>query len=90
MRVCEIADMSFSDEGKYPRSLLEGIVTLDVAKRVANAQECVFAYRAIGPTSRIDEALSLVRPHATRIVNCDNVRERKSFTEEWTEAARVA
>jgi hypothetical protein len=88
LRVCEVADLAFEDEGAPPKLLFESAVTLDVAHRDANAGERVFAYRAVGSTRRIDEALAIIGPYTSSMVNWDDELARRRFVEEWTEAAR--
>ena len=87
MRVCEIVDMSLTEDGPPPASLFEGVVTLDVAQREANAQQTVFAYRAAGPMPRIDEALGIAKLHATKLVNWNLPIEREEFLHDWISAA---
>jgi len=86
MRVCEIVELKL-DDGKPPAALFEGVVTLDVAHQEVDAEQTVLAYRASGPTARIDEALSIARLHATDLVNWDSQSERESFLHEWISAA---
>lgn len=90
MRVCKIVDLQLNDEGHPPVSLFAGVVTLDVAKREANAAETVFAYRATGPSVRIDEALSLARIHATKLVDWEKTQERETFLHDWITAAKTS
>lgn len=90
LRVCELVDMDLRNDGPPPPALFAGVVTLDVAQREVQAQQRVFAYRAKGPTGRIDEALALARMHASEIVNWQNSQERESFIHEWVMAAHVA
>jgi Protein of unknown function (DUF3037) len=59
MRVCEVVEFNLEDDSAPPAALFEGVVTLDVAQREADAQQTVFAYRATGPSARIDEALGI-------------------------------
>jgi hypothetical protein len=89
VRVCEIVDLHLSDEGPAPASLFEGVVTLDVAQRLNIAQQTVFAYRAAGPTARIEEALKIARLHASQLVNWDQKKEKEEFLHEWIDAAKV-
>jgi hypothetical protein len=89
IRVCEIVDLRLSDDGPVPASFFEGVVTLDVAQREANAQQTVLAYRAAGPTARIDDALGIARLHASRLVNWDEKNEQEDFLHEWINAAKV-
>ncbi len=88
MRVCELVELNLGDDGPPPAALFEGVVTLDVAQREAKAKQTVFAYRATGPSARIDEALSLARLHASKLVNWDVRRERDEFLHEWIDAAK--
>lgn len=88
VRVCEIVDLNMSDDGPAPPSLFEGVVTLDVAHRVADAQQTVFAYRAVGATARIDEALGIASIHASDLVNWDNKKEQEDFLHQWIIAAK--
>ncbi len=90
MRVCEIVDLNVSDDGPPPAGLFEGVVTLDVAQKEANAQQTVFAYRATGLSARIDEALGIARLHASNLVNWDVPTERDDFLHEWINAAKDA
>jgi hypothetical protein len=88
IRVCEIVDLQMTDDGPSPASLFEGVVTLDIAQRVADAKQAVFAYQAAGPSARIDEALGIARVHATDLVNWDSRQERDEFLHQWIDAAR--
>jgi hypothetical protein len=89
LRVCEVADLSFDDGSAQPKLLFESAVTLDVAKRDADAEDTVFAYRAIGPTKRIEEALDIIKGYASRLVNWEDQTARQQFIGDWTEAARA-
>jgi hypothetical protein len=88
MRVCQIVDLSLSDDGPPPPALFEGVVTLDVAQREADAKETFLAYRASGPSARIDEALGIARLHASHLVDWDVKKERDDFLSEWILAAK--
>jgi hypothetical protein len=88
IRVCEIVDLRLSDDGPVPASFFEGVVTLDVAQREANAQQTVLAYRAAGPAARIDDALGIARLHASCLVNWDEKNEQEDFLHEWINAAK--
>lgn len=88
MRVCEVVELPLGDEGMPPSAFFEGIVTLDVARREANATETVLAYRAVGPSARIDEALGIANPQ-NRLVDWDDVIQRDEFLHEWIAAART-
>jgi hypothetical protein len=89
MRVCEVVELSLADEGTPPGALFEGVVTLDVAGRETGAEERVFAFRATGPSARIDEAIGIAQPHATSLVNWDDVEQREQFLHSWIMAARA-
>ena len=89
MRVCEVVHLPLGDEGAPPASFFEGIVTLDVARREANAVETVLAYRAAGPSARIDEALGIANPNTNKLVNWDDLSQREQFLHEWIMAART-
>lgn len=89
MRVCEVVELPLGDEGAPPPAFFEGIVTLDVARREASAAETVLAYRAVGPSSRIDETLGIANPHMNRLVDWDDVTQREQFLHEWVTAART-
>jgi len=88
MRVCEVVELPLGDEGMPPSAFFEGIVTLDVARREANATETVLAYRAVGPSARIDEALGIANPQ-NRLVDWDDVIQRDEFLHDWITAART-
>jgi hypothetical protein len=90
MRVCEIVELTLGDDSPPPPGLFEGVVTLDVAHIEANAEQTVFAYRASGPSARIDEALGIARLHASNLVNWDVTRDREEFLHEWISAAKEA
>lgn len=90
MRVCEIVELKLEHDGPPPASLFEGVVTLDVAQQEVKAEQRVLAYRAFGPTARIDEALAIAHMHATKLVNWDAPRERDDFVNEWIDAANSA
>lgn len=90
MRVCELVDLDLSDDAATPPAFFAGVVTLDVAKREAGAKQTVFAYRAKGPASRIDEALRIAEPHATELVDWNQKTARETFMHDWILAARVA
>lgn len=89
MRVCEVVELPLGDEGAPPAAFFEGIVTLDVARREANAAETILAYRAVGPSSRIDEALEIANPRINKLVDWDDVAQREQFLHEWVTAART-
>lgn len=89
LRVCEVADLSFDDGSAQPKLLFESAVTLDVAKRHADAKDTVFAYRAVGPSKRIGEALDIIKVYANRLVDWEDETARQRFIEDWTEAART-
>jgi hypothetical protein len=88
MRVCQIVDLRLTDEGPPPAPLFESVVTLDVAEREANAKETYFAYRATGPTARVDEALAIARLHASHLVDWNVGKERDAFLQDWVTAAK--
>ncbi len=88
MRVCEVVELNLGDDGPPPSALFEGVVTLDIAQREAKAEQTIFAYRASGPSSRIDDALGIARLHASHLINWDKVDEREGFLHEWILAAK--
>jgi Protein of unknown function (DUF3037) len=87
MRVCELVDLDLVTDGPPPAALFEGVVTLDVAQREAQAQQRVFAYRAKGPAARIDEALAIARMHASEFVDWNKADQREGFIHQWITAA---
>jgi len=88
MRVCQIVDLKLADEGPPPAPLFESVVTLDVAQHEANAEQTYFAYRATGPTARVDEALAIARLHASHLVDWNVGKERAAFLHDWVMAAK--
>lgn len=88
MRVCELVDLDFTNDGPPPHGFFAGVVLLDVAKREANAQETVFAYRAKGPAAQVDNALRIAEPHTTKFVDWARRAEREAFLHDWINAAR--
>jgi hypothetical protein len=88
MRVCELIDLDLTNDGPPPPSFFAGVVTLDVAKREANAAETVFAYRAKGRASEIDKVLSIAEPHTSKFVDWTKRADREAFLHEWINAAR--
>lgn len=88
LRVCEVVELNMDDEGPAPPGLFESVVTLDTAQSVAMAKQAVFAYRATGPTARIDEALKIAATHATEMVDWDNSKQRDAFLHQWVKAAK--
>lgn len=88
MRVCELIDLDLANDASPPASFFEGVVTLDVARREANATETVFAYRAKGRAAEVDRALRIAEPHTTKFVDWSMASERQSFLHDWINAAR--
>lgn len=88
MRVCELVDLDLTGDGPPPSSFFSGVVTLDAARREAQAQETVFAYEARGRAARIDEALKIAEPHANRMVNWEKKAEREAFLHDWIGSAK--
>ena len=88
MRVCEMVDLNIGDDGTPPPKFFEGVVTLDVAQNAAGAEQRIFAYRASGPSTGIDEALSIAESHASMLVDLDNSTQRDEFLHEWIGAAK--
>lgn len=88
MRVCEVVELDLSDDSPPPAALFSGVVTLDVAQREAQASQRVFAYRARGSATRIDEVLGIASLHANKLVDWDAQQQRQEFIDEWIEAAQ--
>jgi hypothetical protein len=89
MRVCEIVELKMDDDLPPPAGLFSGVVTLEVARKMAEAEQCIFAYRATGSKVRIDEALEIANLHATNIVNWDRKQDREAFLHDWISAAKA-
>jgi Protein of unknown function (DUF3037) len=87
LRVCEILELDFEDGGKLPANFFESAVKLKTACDVAQATETVFAYKARGPKSQIDDALELANSYSTRLLNWEVQSERRKFIQDWTDAA---
>jgi hypothetical protein len=87
LRVCEIVELDFEGGSRLPSSFFESAVKLKTAVDVANASESIFAFKARGPKSKIDDVLELVDGYATRLLNWEVESDRKKFLRDWTEAA---
>ena len=87
LRVCEILDLDLEDGKELSNSFYKTAVILDEAKDHANATEATLAFKARGPRKAIDEVLEVANSHATRLVDWDHQSERKSFIQDWTNAA---
>lgn len=87
MRVCEVVELRLADDAPPPPSLFEGVVTLDVAGKKADAEQRILAFTATGSAKQIDEALNIARLHATKLVDWNVATERNDFLNEWIDAA---
>lgn len=87
LRVCEILDLDLEDGKELSNSFYKTAVVLDEAKNFAAAEETTLAFKAKGSKRAIDEVLAVASSHANRLVDWNSLAQRRSFIQDWTDAA---
>jgi Protein of unknown function (DUF3037) len=87
MRVCEIVELDLEGEKEVSSNFQASAFKLKAAEDFIGATDRVLAYKGHGPTKRVKEALELVDPYATLILDWDDIAKRNSFVQRWIDAA---